>query len=227
MAQPSRVPWLVVTDGPRLILASQSPARRKLLRAAGIDAEVIVSGVDESTVEADRPETLSLVLARMKAEAVATRLRSTERRDENLLVLGCDSVLAFDGAILGKPADAADAIRRWTAMRGRSRRAAHRPLPGRPAYRRALGERRGHHGALRGRLRRARSTPTSPPASRCMWPARSPSTGSARRSSRSSTAITVRSIGLSLPLLRDLLARAGHPDHRPVAAPPPAEAAAR
>lgn len=118
MAQPSRVPWLVVTDGPRLILASQSPARRNLLRAAGFDAEAMVSGVDESIVEADRPETLSLVLARMKAEVVATRLRSTERRDENLLVLGCDSVLLHDGAILGKPADAADAIRRWKSMRG-------------------------------------------------------------------------------------------------------------
>lgn len=107
-------------DVPRLVLASSSPARRKLLDTAGIDAEVIVSGVDETAVEATRPEVLSLVLARMKAEAVADRLRHHGRARERLVVLGCDSVLAFDGAILGKPADAAEATRRWTAMRGRS-----------------------------------------------------------------------------------------------------------
>jgi septum formation protein len=71
-------------------------------------------------VDASRPEKLSLVLARMKAEAVAMRLRLSDRYDDNLLVLGCDSVLWFDGRILGKPADAADAVQRWRAMRGRS-----------------------------------------------------------------------------------------------------------
>ena len=105
---------------PRLVLASSSPARRKLLAAGGIDAEVMVSGVDESTVESTRPEALSLVLARMKAEAVAERLRNTGRGDEPLVVLGCDSVLAFNGSILGKPADAAEATRRWESMRGGS-----------------------------------------------------------------------------------------------------------
>lgn len=107
-----------MTDQPRLVLASQSPARHNLLRAAGIDAEAIVSGVDESTVEATRPEVLSLVLARMKAEAVAERLRTSARAGEDLLVLGCDSVLFQDGAILGKPDDADDATRRWKSMRG-------------------------------------------------------------------------------------------------------------
>jgi septum formation protein len=102
----------------RLVLASQSPARLRTLTAAGIDAEVIVSGVDESTVDATRPEKLSLVLARMKAEAVAVRLRKTERAGEDLLILGCDSVLYFDGEILGKPIDADDAAARWRAMRG-------------------------------------------------------------------------------------------------------------
>ncbi|WFE63930.1 Maf family protein [Micromonospora sp. WMMD714] len=102
----------------RLVLASQSPARRKLLHAAGIEPDVLVSGVDESQVVADRAEDLCLELARMKAQAVADRLRPTP--DERTLVLGCDSVLAFDGEILGKPADAADATRRWGRMRGRS-----------------------------------------------------------------------------------------------------------
>lgn len=105
-------------DVPRLVLASASPARRKLLDAAGIDCEVLVSGVDETMVEASRPEVLSTALARMKAEAVAERLRSTGRGEEHLLVLGCDSVLYFAGDILGKPEDAIEATGRWRAMRG-------------------------------------------------------------------------------------------------------------
>ena len=57
-----------------MILASASPARRALLAAAGIDAEVMVSGVDESVVEAEDAYTLCLGLARMKARTVAAEL---------------------------------------------------------------------------------------------------------------------------------------------------------
>jgi septum formation protein len=90
------------------------------LSAAGIDAEVIVSGVDESTIDASRPDTLCGTLARLKALAVAERLRRTNvTAEERALVLGCDSVLAFDGDVLGKPADAAEATKRWQQMRGR------------------------------------------------------------------------------------------------------------
>ena len=107
-----------------MILASASPARLRTLDDAGIDADVIVSGVDESSVDATQPEVLSLVLARMKAEAVVERLRTSgygtsgAKDPANALVLGCDSVLYLDGKILGKPADAADATERWRAMRG-------------------------------------------------------------------------------------------------------------
>jgi septum formation protein len=100
----------------RLVLASASPARRALLKAAGIDADVLVSGIDESIVEAEDAYTLSLALARMKARTVAASMQS----DPGVLILGCDSVLAFDGEILGKPADAEEAVKRWQAMRGRS-----------------------------------------------------------------------------------------------------------
>ena len=100
----------------RLVLASASPARRALLKAAGIDADALVSGVDESIVEAEDAYTLSLALARMKARTVAARMQP----DPGVLILGCDSVLAFDGEILGKPADADEAVKRWQAMRGRS-----------------------------------------------------------------------------------------------------------
>lgn len=98
---------------PRFVLASASPARRRLLSAAGIEAEVVVSGIDESTVDHSDPAVLCLALARAKAESVAAGVPDS-------LVLGCDSVLEFEGAVLGKPADATEATRRWYAMRGRS-----------------------------------------------------------------------------------------------------------
>jgi septum formation protein len=100
----------------RLVLASASPARRALLSAAGIDAEVMVSGVDESVVEAGDAYELCLALARMKARAIAADLPA----DPGILVLGCDSVLAFEGQIFGKPANAEQAAKRWAMMRGRS-----------------------------------------------------------------------------------------------------------
>lgn len=99
------------------ILASASPARRNLLRSAGIDPIVIVSGVDEAAVEPAGNAPLAGTLADLKAQAVAGALDPSLR---GALVLGCDSMLAFDGEALGKPADAADAVARWKAMRGRS-----------------------------------------------------------------------------------------------------------
>lgn len=104
----------------RFVLASASPARRKTLEAAGINPEVLVSGIDESGVPATDPERLCLTLAQQKADAVAEQLRAEAASGTDLLVLGCDSVLAFDGQILGKPADADEARARWRQMRGRA-----------------------------------------------------------------------------------------------------------
>jgi septum formation protein len=101
-----------VTAVPRFVLASQSPARLRTLRGAGVDPVVVVSGVDESTVTGP-PADVALTLAVRKAMAVAVRC-------EDALVLGCDSVLDLDGEALGKPADRPDAVARWRAMRGRS-----------------------------------------------------------------------------------------------------------
>ncbi|NHC14684.1 Maf family protein [Motilibacter deserti] len=98
---------------PRLVLASQSPARLATLRAAGLDPEVLVSGVDESDVTG-APAYVALELATRKARAVAGRVEGAA------LVVGCDSVLELDGEAHGKPVDAAQARERWQRMRGRS-----------------------------------------------------------------------------------------------------------
>jgi septum formation protein len=130
----------------RLLLASASPARRATLTAAGIVPLVRVSGVDEDAALAAATERFGtlepadavLVLAQAKAEAVARTLRTEPADDDvpsgdlpsgelqpdddadNLLVLGCDSMLELDGEIHGKPADADRARAAWRAMRGRT-----------------------------------------------------------------------------------------------------------
>ena len=101
----------------RLILASQSPARTKLLTDAGIRHEVLVSDVDEDAVQArygvTDPHDTALLLARAKAEAVASLPEA-----EGALVLGCDSVFEFDGEAHGKPYTADVAKERMLRMSG-------------------------------------------------------------------------------------------------------------
>jgi nucleoside triphosphate pyrophosphatase len=102
-----------VTTPRRLVLASQSPARLQLMRQAGLNPEVVVSGVDESTVTSPRVAELVALLASAKAAAVA-------KNEDDALVVAADSLLEFRGQALGKPADAADARLRWQRMSGRS-----------------------------------------------------------------------------------------------------------
>jgi septum formation protein len=100
-----------VSAAPTLILASSSAGRLGVLRGAGIDPEVVVSGVDDSGYEAPDTPSLVAVLAASKATAVAT-LRPGR------LVLGCDSLLDFEGESVGKPAGPEQAAAMWRRLAG-------------------------------------------------------------------------------------------------------------
>ena len=102
-----------------LLLASASPARRRLLEQAAIPHRVQVSGVDEDAIHDPDPTLLVQRLARAKAQAVGQGLAASASGEAALTaVLGCDSVLAFEGEVFGKPVDAAEAIARWQRMAG-------------------------------------------------------------------------------------------------------------
>jgi len=109
----------------KLVLASTSPARLRLLRDGGIEPITISPGVDEELLteqglasgEIRNTQEMVLLLAKAKAEAV---LNHPDAQDS--LVIGCDSSLDLDGEALGKPHEAEVAIERWKSMRGRSGR---------------------------------------------------------------------------------------------------------
>lgn len=107
----------------RVVLASASPGRRKVLRQAGIDPLVVVSGIDEDAVMAGldpdaTPGDVTTALAAAKADAVAGLLDAEVATD--CVVIGCDSMLHRDGALLGKPASADAARCGWQQMAGGS-----------------------------------------------------------------------------------------------------------
>jgi septum formation protein len=101
----------------RFVLASASPARLNVLRAAGIEPSVVVSGVDEDVVAAaltdPSPAELVTTLAAAKAEAVADTIT-----DADAVVVGCDSMLSIGGEVVGKPGEPEVARKRWTQLAG-------------------------------------------------------------------------------------------------------------
>jgi septum formation protein len=100
------------------VLASASPARLALLRAAGLAPHVMASGIEEEGVEGLTAEDAARTLAERKTDAVAARLAATA--DPATLVVGCDSMLSIDGEVRGKPASADQARDWWRTQRGRS-----------------------------------------------------------------------------------------------------------
>jgi len=107
----------------RVVLASASPGRRKVLRQAGIDPLVVISGVDEDAVVARldpdaTPGDVTTALAAAKADAVAHILDPAVAAD--CVVIGCDSMLYRDGKLVGRPASADAARVGWQQMAGKS-----------------------------------------------------------------------------------------------------------
>jgi septum formation protein len=109
----------------RVVLGSASAGRLKVLRQAGIDPLVVVSGVDEDLVTAGMgsdvsPGDMVCALARAKAENVAGRLARMDRAvAADCVVIGCDSMLYIDNRLCGKPQSIADARSQWQSMAGR------------------------------------------------------------------------------------------------------------
>ena len=95
----------------RFILASASPRRKQLLEQAGYAFEIVVSDADESLPAGITPEKAVQLNAARKAQAVA-------ETNPGAVVLGCDTVVAIDGEILGKPGDEAEAKRMLRRLSG-------------------------------------------------------------------------------------------------------------
>jgi septum formation protein len=102
----------------QVILASQSPSRKKLLESAGIPFDVMVSGVDEESPEitALTPSEMVIALAILKAHTV----KNTFDVGNNALIIGCDSTFEFEGESLGKPLTHENAVARAKKMRGKN-----------------------------------------------------------------------------------------------------------
>ncbi len=104
----------------RLVLGSASPARLGVLRSAGVEPDVIVSEVDEDALLAQLDDATSAekvtALALAKARAVAGQVPVEEG---DVVVIGCDSMLDIDGELVGKPHTVENARARWERMAGR------------------------------------------------------------------------------------------------------------
>ncbi len=105
-----------------VVLGSASAGRRAVLRQAGIEPVVAVSGVDEDALTAElgpnaAAHDVVCALATAKADQVAGNLDAAIATD--CVVIGCDSMLAIDGALHGKPGSRQAALRQWESMRGR------------------------------------------------------------------------------------------------------------
>ncbi len=96
-----------------VVLASASPRRRELLQRAGVEFTVKASDADERIEPDTPPHEAVMALARQKAQAVAKTCPDDT-------VIGADTVVVYDGAILGKPADAADAVRMLRMLSGQT-----------------------------------------------------------------------------------------------------------
>ncbi|MBS6196419.1 MAG: septum formation inhibitor Maf [Clostridiales bacterium] len=110
----------------KIILASQSPRRRELLTQIGLEFTVCPSTVEESITSTDPVEAVK-ELSLQKAEDVAEltgkvwkEQKTAEKQQEECLVIGADTIVVYEGRMLGKPKDREDAIRMLTMLQGRT-----------------------------------------------------------------------------------------------------------
>jgi septum formation protein len=98
----------------KVVLASASPARKRLLEASGVPFEVIISGVDEEDpkIASLSPKEMVIALAILKAHTVKEKVGNSH------LIIGCDSTFEFNGKSLGKPGTPDVAIARCKELRG-------------------------------------------------------------------------------------------------------------
>lgn len=115
---------------PRLILASASPRRRELLALGGWAFDVLPAHLDETPWPNERPANLVQRLSRAKAQSVA------ETVSNEAFIIGADTLVVLDGEVIGKPADAAEAIAILTRLRGRE----HEVLTGLTIWNTATGQ---------------------------------------------------------------------------------------
>ena len=102
----------------RIVLASQSPRRRELLSRLGVEFEIIPA-VGEECMEGKTPQEIVMHLAKQKAGEVYASL-SGDGDQEDLLVIGADTVVAYDGRILGKPQGVAEAQEMLSMLSGKT-----------------------------------------------------------------------------------------------------------
>jgi septum formation protein len=102
-----------MSGSPRLILASQSPRRRELLRLIGLSHEAVPANLDESMMPGELPEPHAERLAREKASAIANSYPEA-------VIVGADTIVVLDGEVLGKPGDKREAVRTLERLSGRT-----------------------------------------------------------------------------------------------------------
>lgn len=109
----------------RIVLASKSPRRREILASLGLDFEIVSADADEAS-DQKNPEALVAELALRKGRATRELLRARGEWNDDTLIIASDTVVAAEGEILGKPCDAADAVRMLGMLSG----GAHRVISG-------------------------------------------------------------------------------------------------
>jgi septum formation protein len=108
---------VISTQQASLILASSSPRRQELIRALNLPFSIQASDVDETITEVLSPVQIVETLSLRKAKVIADQVKSSQVQ-QNVIVVGSDTIVVFRDEVLGKPKDASDAARMLTMLQG-------------------------------------------------------------------------------------------------------------